>query len=278
MCRRRYSTYTTYTSGYVVLILQLVIFFLLYFFFFLMIRQPPRSTHCISSAASDVYKRQIEWINKIERPILSKFRLLKTPNFSYREYLERNQIIERKGVKIVSQPQNILQKILYLKKHPLVIISNRDEFGQVTLKNVYSFLKDGIYKDPTTLPYPDLIERKVNIDKVIGGKTIAFEFRELLSLPKDNKEECDDWKRLVGIFLCGQPYQFKMWPYEKDLPQLFSKKRGYFLRLNEIYQDNSFIKSLNVKILEISKNNRDSDRIAVNHFWSDLIEFMQRPL
>ena len=27
-----------------------------------MIRRPPRSTHCISSAASDVYKRQIEAI------------------------------------------------------------------------------------------------------------------------------------------------------------------------------------------------------------------------
>eukprot|EP00825_Cyclidium_porcatum_P041983 TRINITY_DN5629_c0_g1_i3.p2 TRINITY_DN5629_c0_g1~~TRINITY_DN5629_c0_g1_i3.p2 ORF type:complete len:269 (+),score=25.42 TRINITY_DN5629_c0_g1_i3:49-855(+) len=32
---------------------------LLIFFFFLMIRRPPRSTHCISSAASDVYKRQV---------------------------------------------------------------------------------------------------------------------------------------------------------------------------------------------------------------------------
>eukprot|EP00825_Cyclidium_porcatum_P044102 TRINITY_DN6386_c0_g2_i3.p3 TRINITY_DN6386_c0_g2~~TRINITY_DN6386_c0_g2_i3.p3 ORF type:complete len:106 (+),score=8.74 TRINITY_DN6386_c0_g2_i3:3-320(+) len=31
---------------------------LFFFFFFLMIRRPPRSTHCISSAASDVYKRQ----------------------------------------------------------------------------------------------------------------------------------------------------------------------------------------------------------------------------
>eukprot|EP00825_Cyclidium_porcatum_P050473 TRINITY_DN900_c0_g1_i9.p3 TRINITY_DN900_c0_g1~~TRINITY_DN900_c0_g1_i9.p3 ORF type:complete len:104 (+),score=22.76 TRINITY_DN900_c0_g1_i9:40-351(+) len=30
-----------------------------FFFFFLMIRRPPRSTHCISSAASDVYKRQV---------------------------------------------------------------------------------------------------------------------------------------------------------------------------------------------------------------------------
>ena len=31
-----------------------------FFFFFLMIRRQPRSTHCISSAASDVYKRQVE--------------------------------------------------------------------------------------------------------------------------------------------------------------------------------------------------------------------------
>eukprot|EP00825_Cyclidium_porcatum_P006114 TRINITY_DN12_c0_g1_i6.p1 TRINITY_DN12_c0_g1~~TRINITY_DN12_c0_g1_i6.p1 ORF type:complete len:222 (-),score=44.34 TRINITY_DN12_c0_g1_i6:252-917(-) len=38
------------------LILELCDFF---FFFFLMIRRPPRSTHCISSAASDVYKRQV---------------------------------------------------------------------------------------------------------------------------------------------------------------------------------------------------------------------------
>ena len=28
---------------------------------FLMIRRPPRSTHCISSAASDVYKRQVQF-------------------------------------------------------------------------------------------------------------------------------------------------------------------------------------------------------------------------
>ena len=34
-----------------------------------MIRRPPRSTHCISSAASDVYKRQVLWIaKKIPKP------------------------------------------------------------------------------------------------------------------------------------------------------------------------------------------------------------------
>src|SRR5665254_14012 len=35
-------------------------FYFLFFFFFLMIRRPPRSTRVRSSAASDVYKRQIQ--------------------------------------------------------------------------------------------------------------------------------------------------------------------------------------------------------------------------
>eukprot|EP00825_Cyclidium_porcatum_P003843 TRINITY_DN11782_c0_g2_i1.p2 TRINITY_DN11782_c0_g2~~TRINITY_DN11782_c0_g2_i1.p2 ORF type:complete len:155 (-),score=29.14 TRINITY_DN11782_c0_g2_i1:35-499(-) len=42
------------------------------FFFFLMIRRPPRSTHCISSAASDVYKRQVHgstWDPGLVRPL-----------------------------------------------------------------------------------------------------------------------------------------------------------------------------------------------------------------
>eukprot|EP00825_Cyclidium_porcatum_P041529 TRINITY_DN5470_c0_g1_i1.p2 TRINITY_DN5470_c0_g1~~TRINITY_DN5470_c0_g1_i1.p2 ORF type:complete len:160 (-),score=18.29 TRINITY_DN5470_c0_g1_i1:428-907(-) len=36
-------------------------------FFFLMIRRPPRSTHCISSAASDVYKRQVQTLDPVEK-------------------------------------------------------------------------------------------------------------------------------------------------------------------------------------------------------------------
>ena len=35
-----------------------------------MIRRPPRSTHCISSAASDVYKRQRVYMSWAERPCL----------------------------------------------------------------------------------------------------------------------------------------------------------------------------------------------------------------
>ncbi|VTU60763.1 hypothetical protein AMBR_DPAELIID_02781 [Lacticaseibacillus rhamnosus] len=38
--------------------IELTRFVFFFFFFFLMIRRPPRSTQGVSSAASDVYKRQ----------------------------------------------------------------------------------------------------------------------------------------------------------------------------------------------------------------------------
>eukprot|EP00825_Cyclidium_porcatum_P011361 TRINITY_DN15821_c0_g1_i2.p2 TRINITY_DN15821_c0_g1~~TRINITY_DN15821_c0_g1_i2.p2 ORF type:complete len:102 (-),score=32.66 TRINITY_DN15821_c0_g1_i2:16-321(-) len=60
-----------------------------------MIRRPPRSTHCISSAASDVYKRQVE---------------SKTIKFSFGEHIESikgraGQYIERLDIKTDSNQE-----------------------------------------------------------------------------------------------------------------------------------------------------------------------------
>eukprot|EP00825_Cyclidium_porcatum_P024653 TRINITY_DN27027_c0_g1_i1.p2 TRINITY_DN27027_c0_g1~~TRINITY_DN27027_c0_g1_i1.p2 ORF type:complete len:204 (-),score=34.22 TRINITY_DN27027_c0_g1_i1:1461-2072(-) len=45
-------------------------------FFFLMIRRPPRSTHCISSAASDVYKRQYQ--RRVHGNQQTQFKMIKS--------------------------------------------------------------------------------------------------------------------------------------------------------------------------------------------------------
>eukprot|EP00825_Cyclidium_porcatum_P015199 TRINITY_DN1844_c0_g1_i8.p1 TRINITY_DN1844_c0_g1~~TRINITY_DN1844_c0_g1_i8.p1 ORF type:complete len:406 (-),score=56.64 TRINITY_DN1844_c0_g1_i8:4-1221(-) len=58
-----------------------------------MIRRPPRSTHCISSAASDVYKRQIQKAGVIEQKYLGKCECYQALN---RERLVLR--IESKGV------------------------------------------------------------------------------------------------------------------------------------------------------------------------------------
>src|SRR5678816_3240901 len=51
-----------------------------FFFFFLMIRRPPRSTLDRSSAASDVYKRQVCAYVNINTPV-TRLENLESPNF-----------------------------------------------------------------------------------------------------------------------------------------------------------------------------------------------------
>eukprot|EP00831_Metopus_contortus_P082866 TRINITY_DN9052_c0_g1_i1.p1 TRINITY_DN9052_c0_g1~~TRINITY_DN9052_c0_g1_i1.p1 ORF type:complete len:312 (+),score=34.35 TRINITY_DN9052_c0_g1_i1:75-1010(+) len=54
----------------------------LVFFFFLMIRRPPRSTQGVSSAASDVYKRQVLTTRQYDcNRLLNTFKLILSPDF-----------------------------------------------------------------------------------------------------------------------------------------------------------------------------------------------------
>ena len=51
-----------------------------------MIRRPPRSTHCISSAASDVYKRQVEVIEVAHTHPASFDSLIQTYHEAFAQY------------------------------------------------------------------------------------------------------------------------------------------------------------------------------------------------
>eukprot|EP00831_Metopus_contortus_P037297 TRINITY_DN2938_c0_g1_i1.p1 TRINITY_DN2938_c0_g1~~TRINITY_DN2938_c0_g1_i1.p1 ORF type:complete len:280 (-),score=67.95 TRINITY_DN2938_c0_g1_i1:125-964(-) len=74
---------------------SLFLFFI--FFFFLMIRRPPRSTQGVSSAASDVYKRQVStqstWDKKTERKLEGKMQK-KNSTLQESEFLAENTLIE----------------------------------------------------------------------------------------------------------------------------------------------------------------------------------------
>ncbi|BCP58370.1 hypothetical protein SUT007_18280 [Streptococcus parasuis] len=55
-----------------------------FFFFFLMIRPPPRSTRALSSAASDVYKRQNYYsVSDFKLDELDYFNRISTPRLDY---------------------------------------------------------------------------------------------------------------------------------------------------------------------------------------------------
>eukprot|EP00825_Cyclidium_porcatum_P016747 TRINITY_DN19678_c0_g1_i1.p1 TRINITY_DN19678_c0_g1~~TRINITY_DN19678_c0_g1_i1.p1 ORF type:complete len:277 (-),score=16.54 TRINITY_DN19678_c0_g1_i1:34-864(-) len=72
------------------------------FFFFLMIRRPPRSTHCISSAASDVYKRQInaEYMGYIVYCRLIMYVFVSETQSIYKT-MEKNKKLEFVGIVVM---------------------------------------------------------------------------------------------------------------------------------------------------------------------------------
>jgi len=59
-----------------------------------MIRRPPRSTHCISSAASDVYKRQQKYIEDPLSEALIQGTITTRPAF-IEVFLEDNKLFYR---------------------------------------------------------------------------------------------------------------------------------------------------------------------------------------
>eukprot|EP00831_Metopus_contortus_P014626 TRINITY_DN16057_c0_g1_i2.p1 TRINITY_DN16057_c0_g1~~TRINITY_DN16057_c0_g1_i2.p1 ORF type:complete len:187 (-),score=45.70 TRINITY_DN16057_c0_g1_i2:264-824(-) len=89
-------------------------------FFLLMIRRPPRSTQGVSSAASDVYKRQVStqstWDEK--KPIFQNHKLIKTALVTYEQKLP-----SKKGVSIKAQKKcNVFATIKLAKElHNLAI-------------------------------------------------------------------------------------------------------------------------------------------------------------
>jgi len=72
-----------------------------------MIRRPPRSTHCISSAASDVYKRQTLVLAQAEFDRAE--RLLATKVVSAEEYDKRREALDVAKAQVTQALENILQ-------------------------------------------------------------------------------------------------------------------------------------------------------------------------
>eukprot|EP00825_Cyclidium_porcatum_P038087 TRINITY_DN4344_c0_g1_i2.p2 TRINITY_DN4344_c0_g1~~TRINITY_DN4344_c0_g1_i2.p2 ORF type:complete len:101 (+),score=42.04 TRINITY_DN4344_c0_g1_i2:106-408(+) len=81
-----------------------------FFFFFLMIRRPPRSTHCISSAASDVYKRQVSTQSTWDHKSYLLFKTEKNEKASriYAQLIQIYQYFQKKNSK------NIFIQINYI--------------------------------------------------------------------------------------------------------------------------------------------------------------------
>ena len=91
-----------------------------------MIRRPPRSTHCISSAASDVYKRQIDDSLEVKTELMINFN--QSP--FYKGEISENQMcllnvgLQIKAAKISSMSpfKLTLEKQIIYKKNDICVV------------------------------------------------------------------------------------------------------------------------------------------------------------
>jgi len=110
----------------------------------------------------------------------------------------------------------------------------------------------------------------LEVKKKIGDEVVTFELHDDVSRFRDNQ-----WKRVVGVFVNGNEWQFKDWPHDKKLLELFLRVRGFFLH----YQDQilpDMCKKWNIKILNLQRNKRHQDISVQNEFWNDLESFLKK--
>jgi len=82
-----------------------------------------------------------------------------------------------------------------------------------------------------------------------------------------------DWDRVVAVFVMGQAWQFKGWPWDGNPTQIFSKVAAFHLKWDESSLEKN-IGNWAVNIIQLSRNKRHLDRARLMVFWEMLDRYM----
>jgi len=97
-----------------------------------------------------------------------------------------------------------------------------------------------------------------------GGFTVPY--RVLDNPTRLNNME---WERVVAVFVMGQAWQFKGWPYDGRPVDILSNIAGFHLKMEETTLEKN-IANWAVSVVQLSRNRRHLDRAAMLSFWEKL--------
>jgi len=241
---------------------------------------------------SDAYIKEKENIKlmdllfRLEKPIDSKNRALRKLNKSFKSVLNyfsaepRPQSQGDQPVAAVPKKKagNRLEEILTMgggleQANPIILVLSVPTSGALSLENAREFLEKGVYRDPIQNRKETSMKDKVTISKEIANRRVNF---DIMSDPGYIKTE-NLWPRVIAVFITGYTHQFQGWPDGDKASILFSKKRAYHMKYNDVpLHDN--IKKWNVKLLEVNRTKRYLDATTKNAFWEDLEAFLLQPI
>eukprot|EP00825_Cyclidium_porcatum_P047712 TRINITY_DN7808_c0_g2_i8.p1 TRINITY_DN7808_c0_g2~~TRINITY_DN7808_c0_g2_i8.p1 ORF type:complete len:248 (-),score=63.03 TRINITY_DN7808_c0_g2_i8:195-938(-) len=200
-----------------------------------MIRRPPRSTHCISSAASDVYKRQVStqstWEADIDkankREIRTMFLLFKvlleitSSLMSYKELASmRYYFNDFNHDKYVNQLNQLQQKLKTSKSLPIdqqVEIKNKIKLAQDQEQELYETQMKEICDFESIIKW----EKTIQLLKSISNKS-SFELSQHLMIIADEDRSGTLDKEEI-LQLCGKCLDDMIIPKYTEIKQEMSK-------------------------------------------------------
>ena len=170
---------------------------------------------------------------------------------------------------------------------PIIIVPGSDSYqGNLNLKNCLSFLRDGKYRDASTIQQTqeEKLEKCKYFEKKICGEKVQFEVHDSV-LSFTNKE----WRRVVCLFSCGEEFQLKDFPpkesdedfhgaptdMQKKIVNLFHRVKGFYFHYQDIPEPPK-VKTWNVTRVIIERNKRYHDINVSNQFWKEMEVFLKK--
>jgi hypothetical protein len=212
----------------------------------------------------------------LERPICTKDSVLQAQSTSFKYLLELCQpYLKTEGKRprekvvrpLIEEILSMSQYAMDLQTRPIIIVPGIAVSGNLSLQNAVDFLARGVYTEPVGLP-PDNLQQPLQVTRRIRGNKVTFDiYDNTLSFSKKH------WKCLVAIFVQNPRYQFKDWPQSLDIVKWFTLCRGFYLKFSDVPLDES-VSRLNVKVLNVQRHKRHSDKELQNEIWREIERFL----
>ena len=226
----------------------------------------------------------MEYIYTNEKKSLNRNTILKpiTNVHSFESLLSFCKGIFTKNGKIYKQTETVsfLEELLSTddlrSAKAIIVVPNNYIEGSLCLDNAKRFLENAQYLNLKTCSEECKEEIKSDnkkhvFTKKILGKELMFEICDNVRTFTRN-----EWKRVVGVFLQGDDWEFRDWPKSETVTSILQKVKGFHLKFQDMPLNDN-VKKWNVKILEISRTKRHVDVSIQNEFWNVMNEFLSQP-
>ncbi len=153
---------------------------------------------------------------------------------------------------------------------PIIIIPAAPK-SMVTMYNAKDILQDLRFISTDDIKARSGLKRENELliqRRKPGGLTVPYRV-----IDNPAKLSPADWNRVVAVFVMGQAWQFKGWPWGGNPTQIFSNICAFHLKWDEAILEKN-IGNWAVNIIQLSRTTRHLDRARLQLFWEVLDKYM----